>query len=279
MALSILTNPASLSAQRNLESTQMKMAANIGRLSSGLRINKAGDDAAGLGISENLKADIRSLSQARRNANDGVSMSQVAEGAMNEMQGIVTRMRELAVQSANSTLGATERGYIQTEFSSLRQEIDRISAVTEFNGQALLDGSASGGLDMQVGIQNTADDRITLSVGLLNASTLGATTAIASLSLSTATNAQAALASFDVAIEELSTARAGVGAFQNRVQTTISNLAVAHENLSAANSRIRDVDVAEESASMTRNQILTQAGVAVLAQANQLPSAALSLLG
>ncbi len=279
MALSILTNPASLAAQRNLETTQSKMAANIGRLSSGLRINKAGDDAAGLGISENLKADIRSLSQARRNANDGISMSQVAEGAMNEMQGIVTRMRELAVQSANSTLGATERGYIQTEFSSLTQEIDRISAVTEFNGQALLEGSASAGLDMQVGIQNTANDRITLTVGKLNASTLGGSTFIEGQSLSTATGAQNALAIFDTAIEELSTARAGVGAFQNRVQTTVSNLAVAHENLSAANSRIRDVDVAEESAAMTRNQILTQAGVAVLAQANQLPSVALSLLG
>ena len=279
MALSILTNPASLSAQRNLENTQMKMASNIGRLSSGLRINKAGDDAAGLGISENLKADIRSLAQARRNANDGVSMSQVAEGAMNEIQGLVTRMRELAVQSANSTLGSNERGYIQTEFSALRTEINRISAVTEFNGQALLNGSASGGLDMQVGIQNTANDRITLAISTMSASTLGGSTFIAGQSLATATGAQNALAIFDTAITELSTARANVGAFQNRVQTTVSNLSVAHENLSAANSRIRDVDVAEESAAMTRNQILTQAGVAVLAQANQLPSAALSLLG
>jgi len=279
MALSILTNPASLSAQRNLEATQSKMASNIGRLSSGLRINKAGDDAAGLGISENLKADIRSLAQARRNANDGVSMSQVAEGAMNEIQGLVTRMRELAVQSANSTLGATERGYIQTEFGALRTEINRISAVTEFNGQALLNGSASGGLAMQVGIQNTANDRITLTISTLNSSTLGGGTFIDGQTLSTATGAQNALAVFDTAITELSTSRANVGAFQNRVQTTVSNLSVAHENLSAANSRIRDVDVAEESAAMTRNQILTQAGVAVLAQANQLPSAALSLLG
>src|SRR5690242_14047161 len=146
MAFSVLTNVASLNAQRNLSSTQRALGESIGKLSSGMRINKAGDDAAGLGISENLKANIRSLSQAQRNANDGISMSQVAEGSMNEMQGIVSRMRELAVQSANSTLGGNERGYIQTEFTQLSAEIDRISKVTEFNGQKLLDGSASTGL-------------------------------------------------------------------------------------------------------------------------------------
>jgi flagellin len=280
MALSIMTNAASLSAQRNLSATQSKMADNIGRLSSGLRINKAGDDAAGLGISENLKADIRSLSQAQRNANDGISMSQVAEGAMNEMQGIVGRMRELAVQASNGTLGATERGYIQTEFVALRDEITRIGTVTEFNGQKLLDGSAAAGLNMQVGIQNTANDRIAMTVAQLDSTTLGgAATELSTLDLSTAAGAQAGIDSLDTAIQELSSARAGVGAFQNRVQVTVSNLAVAHENLSAANSRIRDVDVAEETAAMTRNQILTQAGVAVLAQANQLPSVALGLIG
>lgn len=279
MAISILTNVASLNAQRNLNTTQTALSASIGRLSSGMRINNAADDAAGLGISENLKADLRSLSQASRNANDGVSMSQVAEGSMNEMQGIVTRMRELSVQSANQTLGTTERGYIQTEFGQLRNEINRISAVTEFNGQKLVDGSASAGLSFQVGMQNTANDRISMSITKLTTSTLGSTSLhIASASLSTATNARAALGAFDKAIEQLSTARAKVGAVQNRMQVTISNLAVAHENLSAANSRIRDVDVASETSQLTKSQILSQAGLAVLSQANQLPNSALSLL-
>ncbi len=279
MAISILTNVASLNAQRNLNTTQTALSASIGRLSSGLRINNAADDAAGLGISENLKADLRSLSQASRNANDGVSMSQVAEGSMNEMQGIVTRMRELSVQSANQTLGTTERGYIQTEFGQLRNEINRISAVTEFNGQKLVDGSASAGLSFQVGMQNTANDRISMSITKLTTSTLGSTSLhIASASLSTATNARAALGAFDKAIEQLSTSRAKVGAVQNRMQVTISNLAVAHENLSAANSRIRDVDVASETSQLTKSQILSQAGLAVLSQANQLPNSALSLL-
>jgi flagellin len=279
MAISILTNVASLNAQRNLNTTQTALSASIGRLSSGMRINNAADDAAGLGISENLKADLRSLSQASRNANDGVSMSQVAEGSMNEMQGIVTRMRELSVQSANQTLGTTERGYIQTEFGQLRNEINRISAVTEFNGQKLVDGSASAGLSFQVGMQNTANDRISMSITKLTTSTLGSTSLhIASASLSTATNARNALGAFDKAIEQLSTARAKVGAVQNRMQVTISNLAVAHENLSAANSRIRDVDVASETSQLTKAQILSQAGLAVLSQANQLPNSALSLL-
>lgn len=278
MGLSILTNVASLNAQRNLSGTQDALANSISRLSSGLRINKAGDDAAGLGISESLKASVRSLTQAQRNANDGISMSQVAEGAMNEMQGIVSRMRELSVQAANSTLGATERGYIHTEFQQLAQEIDRISKVTNFNGQALLDGSASAGLTFQVGIYNSADDRISMSITKLNTSTLGSTTKITNASLSTVSKAQAAIGVFDAAIKNLSQARAKVGASQNRMSVTISNLSTSHENLSAANSRIRDVDVAQETATMTKMQILSQAGLAVLAQANQLPQAALSLL-
>ncbi len=278
MGLSILTNVASLNAQRNLQGTQDALTNSISRLSSGLRINKAGDDAAGLGISESLKASVRSLSQAQRNANDGISMSQVAEGAMNEMQGIVSRMRELSVQAANSTLGATERGYIHTEFGQLSQEIDRISKVTNFNGQALLNGAASAGLTFQVGIYNSSDDRISMSITKLNTSTLGSTAKITNTSLSTVTKAQAAIGVFDAAIKNLSQARAKVGASQNRMAVTISNLATSHENLSAANSRIRDVDVASETATMTKMQILSQAGMAVLAQANQLPQAALSLL-
>ena len=198
---------------------------------------------------------------------------------MNEMQGIATRMRELAMQSANGTLGNIERGYIQTEFNQLRAEINRISSTTELSGQKLLDGAASAGLTMQVGINNTVDDRLTLSIGRLTTSTLGSTSLhIGSASLSTATNAQIALSVFDKAIENLSTARANIGALQNRVVITINNLDVAHENLSAANSRIRDADIAFESGAMTKNQILSQAGVAILGQANQIPSAALSLL-
>ena len=279
MAISVLTNVASLNAQRNLSATQKALSDSIGKLSSGMRINKAGDDAAGLGISENLKANIRSISQAQRNANDGISMSQVAEGAMNEMHGIVSRMRELAVQSANSTLGTNERGYIQTEFTQLSAEINRIGAVTEFSGQKLLDGSASTGLTFQVGIFNSANDRIAMSITKLDTATLGSTSQhISAASLSTVAKAQTAIAVFDKAIQQLSQSRAKVGASQNRMQVTVSNLASSYENLSAANSRIRDVDVAEETANMTKSQILSQAGLAVLAQANQLPQSALSLL-
>ena len=279
MAISILTNVASLNAQGNLSKTQSALAASIGRLSSGQRINSAGDDAAGLGISEALKASLRGLAQAQRNANDGVSLSQVAEGGMNEQQGIVSRMRELAVQSANATIGGTERGYIQTEFTQLQAEVNRIGAVNEFNGQKLLDGSASAGLTFQVGAQNTASDRLSMSITKLTTSTLGSTSLhIASASLSTATNAQLAIGAFDKAIQQLSSARAKVGAVQNRMQVSISNLGMQQENLAAANSRIRDVDVASETANLTKGQILSQAGLAVLAQANQLPQAALSLL-
>ena len=279
MTISVLTNVTSLNAQRNLNSTQNALAASIGRLSSGMRINSASDDAAGLGISENLSANIRSMAQAQRNANDGISMSQVAEGSMNDMQGIVSRMRELSVQSSNSTLGNTERGYIQTEFTQLSSEINRISAVTNFNGQKLLDGSASTGLTFQIGIQNTTNDRLSMSITKLTTSTLGSTSLhIASASLSTATNAQLAIGAFDKAIQQLSQARAKVGATQNRMTVTVSNLSVTQENLSAANSRIRDVDVAAESSSLTKSQILSQAGLAVLAQANSLPQSALKLL-
>lgn len=261
MGISILTNVASLTAQRNLSKSQAALGESIGRLSSGLRINKAADDAAGLGISENLKADIRGLAQAGRNTNDAVSLAQVAEGAMNEQSGIV----------------------IDAEFDELKAEFDRIADTTEFNGQKLIDGSASTGLTMQVGFQNTANDRISMSITGLKADLVGntATTgslSIASVTLSTAAGAQAALDTFDVAIQDLSSARAKVGAFQNRAQITISNLAVARENLSAANSRIRDVDVAAEAATLTKNQILSQAGLSVLGQANALPQSALSLI-
>ena len=279
MTLSLLTNVASLTAQQNLTATQSTLAASIGRLSSGMRINSASDDAAGLGVSESLSADIQSLGQATRNTNDAVSLSQVAEGSMNQMQGIMSRMRELAVQSSNSTLGSDERGYIQTEFTQLSQEVNRIGSSTNFDKQQLLDGSASSGLTFQVGINNTVNDRIQMSITKLTTSTLGSTSLhVASASLSTAANAQAAIGAFDKAIQQLSQARAKVGASQNRMSVTVSNLATSYTNLSAANSQITDVDVAEETASMTKSNILSQAGLAVLAQANQLPSAALKLL-
>jgi len=277
--ISVLTNTASLEAQRNLANTQSALSKSISRLSSGMRINSASDDAAGLGISESLKADITSMAQAQRNSNDGISMSQVAEGGMNQMQGIVSRMRELAVQSSNQTLGANERGYIQTEFTQLGQEIDRISNVTDFAGQKLLDGSASAGLTLQVGINNTSNDRLQFKITKLATTTLGSTSLhVGSASLSTATNAQTAIGVFDKAIQQLSSARASVGATQNRLNVTVSNLAISQQNLSAAQSRITDVDVASETASLTKSQILSQAGLAVLAQANKMPQSALSLL-
>lgn len=274
MAISLLSNATSLAAQRNLNNTQMKQAGSINRLSSGLRINSAADDAAGLGISEKLKSEIKSNTQASRNANDGVSLTQIAEGALNEVAGTLTRMRELSVQSSNGTLGANERTFLDTEFQALKTEIDRISSVTEFNGTHLLNGSAAGGLAMQVGIRNSANDRITVTI----ASTAAADLGLATTTVSTLANAQAAMATIDAAINSVSTRRSSLGSVQNRLQVTMSNLSVANENLTAANSRIRDVDVAEESAALTRNQILSQAGAAMLAQANQLPSIATQLL-
>lgn len=279
MALSIVTNVSSLNAQRNLNNTQDALAKNVQRLSSGLRINQASDDAAGTGISANLSADIRSLSQASRNTGDAMSMAQLAEGALNEITGIVTRMRELAVQSSNATIDSTARSFIQEEFGQLRSEIDRISMVTEFNGQTMLSGGLASGIQYQVGMNSSTNDRISLTIERTHSSTIGGTAGkITSASLSTATNSQIAINIFDGAITQLSTTRSNIGAVQNRLSATLSNLAVAKENLSAANSRIKDVDVAEESAALTRNQILSQAGTALLSQANSLPQSALSLI-
>ena len=282
MAITINTNIASLNAQRNLNGTQGLLQGNLGRLSTGLRINTAADDAAGLAISENLRAQIRSLAQAERNANDAVSLIQTAEGSLNEVSGIMTRMRELAVQAANGTLGTTERGFLDDEFQALSNEIDRIAEVTEFNGINLLDGSASAGLDYQVGINATSNDTLTVSISDMHANQIGATSTgadtIDDIAVTSVSSAQSALAVIDQAISDLSSERANLGAAQNRLNVTIANLGSARENLAAANSRIRDVDVASETAQLTRNTILMQAGVAVLAQANQMPAMALSLL-
>jgi len=276
MAISILTNTSSLQAQKNLQKTSQALSANFSKLSSGQRINSAGDDAAGLAISEKMKTQMRSMSQAERNANDGISLMQTAEGALNENSGILTRMRELAMQSGTDTLGDTERSKIDTEFQQLRSEIGRIAKGTEFNGQNLMDGEKT--FDFQVGINNNADvDRISVKMQDSSLVGLGLDDDDAT-SVLTKDKAQAVLATLDAALETTSTSRANLGAVQNRLQVTVSNLQTANTNLSAANSRIRDVDVAEESAAMTKNNVLSQAGIAVLSQANQLPSAALSLL-
>ncbi len=277
MGLRVNTNLASINAQRNLMNTGVKLGKSLEKLSSGLRINRAGDDAAGLAISESLKSEIRALQQASRNANDGISMVQTAEGSLDEISGIAIRLRELAEQAANGTLGQNERQFLDDEFQALTSEIDRIAATTEFNGTQLIDGSG-GAVAIQVGTGSTADDRIDLDF----ATTVDAT----ALSLDTATltgadgaNARDAIDSLDSALTTITQTRASFGAVQNRLESTVRNLGVAVENLSAANSRIRDVDVAEESANLTSLQILQQAGVSVLAQANVAPQSALSLLG
>jgi flagellin len=277
--ISVNTNVTSLNAQRSLGNTQMRLDANYGRLSSGNRINRASDDAAGLAISERFKSQIRSYAQAERNAQDGISLLQTAEGAMNEISGVLTRIRELAIQGANGTLGTTERGYLDDEKTALLAEIDRFAQVTEFNGQPLLNGGAGGAtFDFQVGIDGTANDRISVAVSDMTTASLGGGV-LGAVDLTTQAGAQAALSVLDVSIDDVSTARAGLGAAQNRLVVTIANIGSARENVSAANSRIRDVDVAAETAEMTRNSILMQSGVSVLAQANQMPQYALKLLG
>jgi flagellin len=275
MSLSIRTNVASLDAQKNLFNNENSLDSSLSKLSSGYRITKAGDDAAGLGISSNLTAQIASYNQASRNAQDGMSLVQTAEGALNETTNILTRLRELATQSASDGVGNTERGYIQTETSALTTEIDRIANATEYNGTSLLNSSATS-LTFQVGIRNVAaNDRISVSTVDATASTLG----VSGLDLSTAGGAQGALATIDSAIQKVSQARAGFGAAGNRLNSVVSTIQTASENISAANSRIRDVDVAEETSKMARSQVLMQASVSVLSQANQAPQLALKLLG
>ncbi|MEM6960128.1 MAG: flagellin [Myxococcota bacterium] len=281
MGISIVTNVPSLNAQNQLNNTQNALNRSLGRLSSGLRINRASDDAAGLAISEKLKSQIRSMSQAERNAMDAISLLQTAEGAMGEISGILTRMRELSVQAANDTVGSTERGFIDQEISALRDELDRLAEVSDFNGRALIDGTGTG-FTFQVGINNTTNDRISVSIADMHASQLGTTTVtggVGAIDVTSITGAQAALAVLDEAISDVSSGRADLGAIQNRMEVTIANLQTSRENLTEANSRIRDTDVAAETAALTRANILVQAGTSVLAQANQAPQIALSLLG
>lgn len=273
MGLRVNTNISSINAQRNLVNTTNRLQRSLERLSSGLRITRAADDAAGLAISEKFRAEVRSLAQAQRNANDGISLLQVAEGALNESSGILIRLRELAIQSANGTLGDSERTTLDNEFQDLLAEIDRIAAVTQFNGTQVLNDS-SAAVTFQVGVDDTSNDQIT--VNGVNATTSGL--AVSSAAVDTVTNAQAALAVIDSAISQLASLRASFGTAQNRLESTIRSLAVAIENSSAAESRIRDVDVASETAELTRNQVLQQAGVAVLAQANFSTQVVLRLL-
>jgi flagellin len=274
MGLSIRTNVSALDAQKNLMGTENSLNSSLAKLSSGFRITKAADDAAGLAIAVNLGAQIASYNQSVRNANDALNVVQTADSSLNETQNILTRLRELASQSASSGVSNTERGYIQNEVDGLISEVDRIANATEYNGVALLNSAAA--LTFQVGIRNVAaNDQIVVTTQSATASTLGVST----LSLSTLTGAEAALGNIDTALQSVSSTRATLGAQANRFDKVINVATTASVSLSAAKSRIMDVDVAEETSNMSRTQILMQAGVSVLSQANQLPQVALKLLG
>lgn len=275
MGLRVNTNVASLNAQRNLSNSTSNLGGNFSRLSSGLRIASAADDAAGLGISERLRSDVRSFGVASRNAQDGISLVQTAEGALNEVSDLLGRLRELSVQSANGTLNDDDRNTLDNEFQQVVSEIDRISETTEFNGVNLLDGSTPN-IGIQVGLGGTSADRIEISTSDTSSETIGIT---AGASISTASSAQGLLTEIDDAIDSVNTTRGTLGAQQNRLSSTLRSIGTARENTSAAESRIRDVDVASETADLTRNSILQQAATSILSQANQQPQLALSLLG
>ena len=277
MGMRVSTNIAAINAQRNLGKSQQKINGSLSQLSSGSRINKAADDAAGLAISENLRGQIRSARQANRNANDGISMVQVAEGGLNEIGNIIVRLRELGIQAASDTIGDSERSFIDKEVQQLKTEMQRISKVTTWGTTKLLDGTTPT-FDFQVGLFNNAEeDRISFDAAE-NVATIDAL-GLDSLDYNSKDGDQTALAQLDEAQTNVNSMRSNLGALQNRLLSTVSNLAVAEENLSAANSRIRDTDVAQASSEMARNNILLQASVATLAQANQKNGAALNLLG
>lgn len=280
MAVIINSNLAALTARKNLETSQSQLSTSIARLSSGLRITRASDDAAGLAISEKLSAQIRGLSQASRNAANGISVVATAEGALNEVTNLLARQRELAVQAASGDLGSAERANLDQEYQQLMSEIDRIATSTKFNGQALFSAGGTTSFSFQIGINSGSDNVLTVTVSKTDVSGLGGTAgSLSGTNITAASSAQAVLAKIDSAITSVTSNRGTLGAMQNRLESVIRNLSVSIENTTAANSRIRDVDVAEETAAYTKNQILVQAGVSVLAQANQQPSIALSLLG
>lgn len=276
MGLRINTNVSSLNAQRNLSKTRLSQQKVLEQLSSGQRINRAGDDAAGLAISENLKAQIRGLGQAERNAADGISLVQIAEGGLSETSNILIRLRELAVQAASDTIGPTERKFLNVEFEQLVAEVDRIANSTEFNKVPLLNGTGAV-FDIQIGTRNDPlTDRLTFDASSadVNVAALGLNLA----SVADKISAQNSLAAIDSAIVSVSGIRADFGALQNRLQSTINNLQVSVENLSAANSRVRDADIAKSTAELTKTNILMQAGTSVLAQANKSTTSALTLI-
>jgi flagellin len=274
MPLYINTNVSSLEAQKNVFTNQARLAVSFNRLSSGFRINSAKDDAAGLAISESMRAQIRSFTVAERNASDGISLAQTAEGSLGEIHNVLGRMRELAVQAANGTLTSTDRGFLETEYQSLQDEIDRIQGSAKFNGRLLVGANASQ-ITFQVGLSAVTTDQITLTTGSVS---LSALTASSSIGGATSSAALASLAVIDAAIINVSTARSKFGAAMNRLEVATSTIQTMRLNIAAANSRIRDVDVADETSNLARNQVLTQAGISVLAQANQLPQLAFGLL-
>jgi flagellin len=277
MSLLINTNQGSLSVQKSLAKTNAGMTSSIGKLSTGSRINSSSDDAAGLAVSEGLRAQTKGFKQAMSNATQGTAMLQTADSAMQTQSDTLVRMRELAVQAASDGLTDTERAHVNTEFGQLIEELDRVSDVTEYNGQKLLDGTAgtSGTLTFQVGTRNTANDRITIDMADMDATALG----VNASAVDSLTNAQTAIDDIDAALETLNTQRAEVGSTVNQLGKAIDNLGTTIENLGIADGNIRDVDVAAESANLSKNQVLQQAGVAMLAQANSAPQLALRLLG
>ncbi len=277
MGMQINTNVAALNAYRNLSNTQNDLSKSLEKLSSGLRINRAADDAAGLAISEGLRSQIGGLNVAARNAQDGISVIQTAEGALTEVHSILQRMRDLAVQAGNDSNNADSRAAIKTESDTLSAELTRIGASTNFNGIKLLDGTATA-LTFHVGAGGVAaEDQIVVNMTNANATAVG--TATAALTFDTAANAAASITAIDAQIKTISTARADLGAVQNRFESTINSLNVSKENLSAAESRIRDTDMAQEMVNYTRSNILSQAGTAMLAQANASNQGVLQLLG
>ena len=276
MPLVVNTNVPSFQAQRNLSKSQAALSSSFNKLSSGFRINSAADDASGLAISEGMKSSIRSFVVAERNANDGISMSQTAEGALGEVHDILGRMRELAMQSSNGTLTATDRSYVDAEFQQLKSEVQRIQDSTKFNGKDLIKAVTTA-FTFQVGLDNVASDQIAVSFGNVKLTALLA--AANKVDGAGATAALTALGTVDAAIGTVSGARSRFGAVMNRLTSAASNITTMRLNLTAANSRVRDVDVADETSRLSKNQVLTQAGVAVLAQANQLPQLAFGLLG
>jgi len=284
MAVRIFNNIPSLNAQRILGINNARLAQSVERISSGIRINRGSDDAAGLAISEGLRSDIRALRQAVRNANDGVSLINVTEGALNEQSGIMIRLRELASQAATGTVGSTERATLQLEFTALRNEIDRIAQTTEFNGQKLVEGSlassvaSSSHILVQVGLDSTSYSRINLNTEIDLSAMTSTGLSIHELSVTSSDAALTALEQMNTSIATITQGRGKVGAVQNRLIRTISNVSIAIENLSAAESAIRDADIAEEVALLTRNQILVQAATAMVGQANLIPQSVLQLL-